>query len=701
MSIKLNREVVEKERAELSEKEQEQLSEDIKKENESFENAFDKALEEDKPKVKKNAYKVDGLATRIKGIFDQRCRERNLWEQKWLSNLRQFKGEYDEDVLNNLHPNRSKAFMRSTRAKVKTMTSRLTDLLFPSTGDKNWDIAPTPIPETDPEQVQLMVMQYQEATGEMISPEDLNAAIRKQSEMASENMSKEIADQLTDLRYRDIIKSVIHSGCLYGTGVLKGPLIKLKKNKQYVQDANGNWVMLSNESLTPFIEYVPLWDFYPDMSAKTIMNCHDIIQRHNMDKHRVIQLADRGDFDRDAINQYLVNSQTGNYEKKSHEIDLDAMGDVQTVSGEHGKDRKYEVLEFWGYVDSYDLQQLGVDVPKEMEGLQELKANIWVLGDRVIKAAINPLEGMVWPYFLFYFDKDETSIFGEGIASLMKDVQELINASFRAMLDNAAISAGPQIEANVELLGPDEDPTEVYPFKVWLRTGSGVEAQTEAIRVHTLPSYTNEFMNMSSFIEKYADEVTTIPRFLQSGETQGGVSRTMGGLSMMYGNANISIKDQVKNFDDGITKPFISAMYDWNMQFNPKGSIKGDFEVQAKGTSSLVAKEVYMENLIQFANITGNPADQQYLNRKRLISEVAKALDVDDKNLLKSDEQVAQEQQAAMEQQRAQQQFDMQIIETARAGGISPDDLLNQLSMYREELIRTQQMMAQSGINNA
>lgn len=697
-SIKLDPQVVENERTKVAAEDYAKDREKIQAEKESFEKSFDEALaKDDGKKDKKIQVKVDSLAQSLRATFDQRVQERNLIEQEMLKNLKQFKGIYSEEVLSNMHPNRSKAFIRFTRTKVKTVVSRLVDFLFPANGDKNWGITPTPIPETNPELLRLMQLQYEEQTGNPINREEMLYQVQKFTEQAAENMSVEIEDQLADLDYRTTLRSVIHDGCVYGTGVLKGPLVKLKNNKSYVQDPNtGQWVTLRSQSLIPFIEHVSTWDFYPDLTAKTIGNCRDIFQRHNMDKSKLTALANRSDFNRDAINQHLTTFHTGDMQLKDFETEMDTMGNINTISAAQSQSKKFEVLEYWGYVDAYMLERLGVKVPDNMKGIQELKANVWILGNRVIKAVLDPLESDRWPYYLFYYDKDETSIFGEGIPSIMSDIQELMNASFRAMLDNAAISAGPQIEANLDLLGPDEDPSEFYPFKVWLRTGTGVESQHPAIRVHQLPSYTNEFIAMSNVIERYGDEITTIPKFLHGGGTQGigGAGRTMGGMSMMMGNANISIKDQVKNFDDGITRPFISAMYDWNMQFNDKPEIKGDFDVMARGTSSLIAKEVYTESLMNFAAITNNPVDQQFIMRRDMLAKIAIALDLDEKEFLKSKERMALEQQQASVAQKEEQQFAMHITETARAGGVSPEDLLNHINMLHEELKATQQMVA-------
>jgi len=71
-------------------------------------------------------------------------------------------------------------------------------------------------------------------------------------------------------------------------------------------------------------------------------------------------------------------------------------------------------------------------------------ANVWLLPDgEVIRAVLQPIEGQTWPYQLYYLDKDETSIFGEGLASIMRDDQEMINAAIRMLLDNAAKTPAP------------------------------------------------------------------------------------------------------------------------------------------------------------------------------------------------------------------------------------------------------------------
>ena len=631
------------------------------------------------------------LAGFVKSCFKRSEAARYDIENSWLDSLRQYKGLYDFDTLSRMNDLRSKAFIRLTRTKVRTVDSRLSDLLFPANGDKNWVIMPTPVPEFSEKRTKAILQMYLEETGETINSDELTVLMQEEAKKQAAKMSKIIEDELSELRYREVMRDVIHSGNVYGTGILKGPLVSISENSQYYKKVKHGdkeqWVLQDYDTLTPFIENVRIWDVYPDMEATSLNDCRYIIQRRKMGKHSLINMAKRSDFNGSTITSYLIDCPDGDYVKKTFEIELFSMGDViDSGIAEDEKSKKYEVLEFWGYVDAEQLENIGVSIPEKFKGQVELAANIWVLGDRVIKASLMPIEGVKWPYFFYYYDKDETSIFGEGIPSIMKDVQELINSAFRALLDNAAIAAGPQIEVNLDLLSEDEDFRDIYPFKVWLRTGTGAESASPAIRSITLPAYTTEFERMIELFRNYGDEVTSIPRYMWGEGSANGAGRTASGLSMLLGSANITIKDQVKNFDDGITKPFITAMYYWNMQFNTNEDAKGDYAVVACGTSSLIAKEVRSQSLIQFAQMTNNATDMSIVKRSNIIRAIAESLDLQDDGLVKSDKEIAVEQQQAAERAEEERQWMNEMVETARQDGVSPSALIESLRNLRKDM---------------
>jgi hypothetical protein len=582
-------------------------------------------------------------------------------ERRWLSDLRQYRGIYDPEILNKMHPKRSKAFIKLTRSKVRTVDARLMDLQFPANGEKNWSILPTPVPEIGPEEKEKLAISYFNELRKVPTDEDMRRVIMEAARERANNMEKEIEDQLVEFKYRDVIRNVVHSGNLYGTGIMKGPVVKEKSTKRWVK-TGAEWKLKTEKKIIPIATHVPVWDCYPDLSARSPSELTFIFERHLMSKGKLLKLAKRSDFNRRAILAYMDAYPDGDAEHTEYENlmrEMDSNNAAKYPESSIPKVKKFELVEYWGLMEKSKVEEeLGLEL-REEDGFDdpEVVINCWLLGSMQIKLVVSPVMGARFPYFFYYFDKDETHFFGDGLPYIMRDPQGLLNASVRAMVDNAAISAGPIIEANIDLLADGEDPNDIYPFRSFQRTGIGTDGSTQAVRVTKLPSYTNQFMQMVEYFQAAADESTNIPRAMHgdgaAGQGVGAAGRTATGLSMLMGSANITLKDQLKTLDDFITKPFIKAIYFWNMEFNPKESIKGDFSINARGSASLVAKEVRLESLNQFLAIIANdPNAQMILDQRTLYNEYLKILDLDDVGLLKSKDEV----DLAMKNQQKQEE---------------------------------------------
>jgi hypothetical protein len=642
------------------------------------------------------------LSQTIKGYFTEAKGKRKGYEDLWLKDLRQYKGIYDPEIKQNMDPKRSQAFIRETRTKVRTVDARVMDLLFPANGEKNWGIRPTPEPEFPPDveqeliqgltqaiaqssiaQYQQQVQQVQQQGGDpntvpkptprSPTEEELEIARLEASKVIASKMENTINDQLTELKYRKLMRDVAHSGHLYGTGFLKGPLVDQTYRKKWTQNTEGQWNIKNVPILKPYIEFKHIWNLYLDMSVTEIENCRYMIERHTLQRHKVMELAKRPDFNGEEITNYLTDHPAGdcNFELFEQELfNLKAFDQVPASST-----GKYQVLEFWGYIPVVDLVNSLNDEDKQKpeiimlqldEDIIDIFVNAWVLGDSIIKIAQQPIEGVEFIYYPYYFDKDETSIYAEGIPTVMRDPQRLVNASVRGMIDNAAHCAGPQYEVNVDLLDANEDPTETGAFKVWLRTGRDADvAGKEVVRIKQISSYTPEFMQLWGAFSRAGDEVTLIPRYLQGDARVSGAGRTASGLSMLMGQANVGLTDIVRMFDECITKPFISNMYHWNMQFNPDTSIKGDMEIEARGSTALMAKELRAQQIQLFLQMTLNQFDAPWVKRENLLKEWAKSTDIAEVDAVRTPEEHAQIVQSQQEAAKAQQaeEFNMRMQE--------------------------------------
>lgn len=575
------------------------------------------------------------LGAKLRGQFETVKGERLEVERRWLSDLRQFRGFYEPEEEQRIGATKSKSFTRITRIKVKSATARLMDMVFPAGSEDNWSITPTPVPDITPSPD--IIAQVTRQTGQVPTGEQLRMIIEEQAEHASKLMEQEIKDQLVEVKYRRIMKQTIQSGNLFGTGVLKGPLVNRSYRKQWTLNPDGSWALINTPKTLPFIEFTPVWELYPDTSATSFADARFNFQRSIMPKHTVLELAKRKDFKRDEIIEYVKANSDGDAQPTHWEQELRRLGwNISTCTP---KSKRYEVLEFWGVIEAQELIDLGLQLPDDT--MQEYWTNAWLLGSKIIKIEVQPIEGMQLPYYAYYWDKDETSIFGEGIPSIMRDDQSAFNASTRAMMDNAAICAGPQLEVNVDLLHPDENPRDVHPFKVWLRTGVGAEAQYPALRAFNLPSHTAEYMQLANFFMNNINEAT-LPSYLHGEATsKGSVGRTATGLSILMSAAQITFKDQLFSLDDDVQRPFIEAMYHWNMQFNPKEEIKGDYSIVVKGTSSLVAREIRAQNLDQFAASTLNQFDLPFVDRHVLNKQRAQVLELGDEIIRDKDQAMA------------------------------------------------------------
>lgn len=625
---------------------------------------------------------ADALGDIFVGEFQQAVQARRETEERWLKDLRQYKGQYDPEVLGKIKPNRSKAFLRKTRVKVKTVDSRVADMLFPAGIDKNWAVDPTPKPTLSDDQKQEIVKQLAAAApGTTATRDQFDKAVLEWARARSARMSATIYDQLSEVSYKSTCRQAIHSGNLYGTGVLKGPLIERRVRTRFIKQG-GKWVPQSESYVVPFVEYVPLWRWYPDMTTTELKKCRYVFERHLMTKADMGELARRKSFRKDRIVAYVNSNPHGRADLEFVEAELRSIGERGAVATDAGG--KYEVLERWGWLDGSQLRDCGVEVADDQLH-ESFFSNVWLFPDgQVIRAVLQPINGVTWPYHLYYFDKDESSIFGEGLATVMRDDQEMMNAANRLMIDNAAISSGSQFEINPHLLSNLENLDEINPWKVWLRNNNA-PGQRAVVPID-IPSTVPELSRMVAMFENNADEVSAVPRYMSGENATSGAAGTSSGLSMLIGNVNIVIKDLVSNWDEGVTEPFIRGMYHWNMQFNPDDTIKGDYDVKATATASLVAKEVKARQLNELATLTANPFDAPYIKRDVLNRKRAEANELID--VVKTEEEVKAEQESDAAKMQAQMQQMAQQLALAEAKA-KVDKLVAEAESTRAQVQKT------------
>lgn len=600
------------------------------------------------------------FGVRLQSKANDQVQRRYSIDERWLDDLRQFNGQYDKVTAATLAASGgSKLFVNITRNKVNAAEARLIDILFP-TDDRNWGIQPTPVPYLSKIAKDEDPVQNEDGSpfvtdqGVQVEKRDIAQGVLEEARERSNGMQDEIEDQLNETNYNSVNRDMVHDAVLYGTGILKGPVILGKTRQKWseVVDDQGQVAQVIEivEDLKPGAERVDPWDFFPDMQARSIDDAEFIFQRHYMSKKALRDLADKPGFLRTQISEVLKQD-ADNSHTATHLQEMQSMAGISSMDN-----RRFEVWEYHGPVDKDDLIAAGVEVDED-DVFTDYNGVVWFSENRVIKAVINPADTGEMPYCVFNWEGDDTTIFGVGIPFLMRSSQKVLNATWRMLMDNAGLSVGPQTVINSQVVRPADGNWRLTPHKVWELTDKNGSVNN-VFGSFEINSHMTELIALFQYARQIADEETALPQIAQ-GE-QGSATDTASGMSMLMNSANTMLRRVVKNFDDDVTRPFIKRMYDWNMQFNPKEDVKGDFCIDARGTSSLLVKEQQAVNLMNLMNISASPLLEPLTNTAALYRKVVSSMQIEADEIVKSTEEIELETQNMQKQMEAQQQAMMQ-----------------------------------------
>jgi len=431
--------------------------------------------------------------------------------------------------------------------------------------------------------------------------------------IAAKKMEKKIHDQLQESGATKHLRSMAFEMALLGTGVMKGPFAIDKEYPNWNDDGEYDPLVKT----VPSTNHVSVWNFYPDPEATSMDDAEYVIERHKLSRNQLRALKDRPYFIEDAIEDAV--SAGSDYVRKHWEMKMEDDDSISTDS------ERWEVLEFWGYADKDILEENGINIPNELQDLFEISVNIWTVNGRVIRCVLNPFKPARIPYYAVPFEHNPYSFFGVGIAENMDDTQTLMNGFMRMAVDNAVLSGNLLIEIDETNLVPGQDMS-VHPGKVFRRQGG---APGQAIFGTKFPNVAGENMQLFDKARVLADESTGFPSFAHGQTGVSGVGRTASGISMLMSAANGSIRTVVKNVDDYLISPLGKAFFSFNMQFDFDDKIRGDLEVRANGTESLMANEVRSQRLMQFLQVASNPSLAPFAKMDYIVREIAKSMDLD------------------------------------------------------------------------
>lgn len=550
-------------------------------------------------------------------------------------------------------PHRSTVFIGMTRQKTNAAEARVADILLP-TDDRNWGIQPTPEPylagmtmtnemAIDPRTGQPII---DPKTGQPLRKKEVARAVMEMARKKAQAMQNEIYDQLIECDYNGELRKVIHDAARLGTGVVKGPIVmnRTRKAWQPYTDAMGQTVYQVDivQELNPASMRVDPRNVWPDPGCGE--NIHDgkgIYERQRLTAKQVRDLVKQPGYMKEQIRKVLEEGpkKSATFQELRDEDQRDLARDT------------YELWEYWGEVDHEDLEAAGVEVGEKDE-LRAVNACVVMINDTVVKAFLNPLDDGQLPFDFYVWEKVSGSCWGYGVPYLMRAQQKVLNAAWRQMMDNAGVSSGPQIVMNPNVISPADKQWQLSSRKIWFATDD-MDDVRKAFATFEFDSHQAELAGIIKMATELADAETGVPVIMQ-GE-KGAAPDTVGGMQMLMNSANVVLRRLVKQFDDMITRPHIRRYYDYNMMYNEDEEVKGDFQIDARGSSALLTRDIQNQAFLNLLAAGMNPVYGMYLDTQKLFEKALQAQHVDPAEVFKSPEEIErikeQQAQAAQQQQ--------------------------------------------------
>jgi hypothetical protein len=206
------------------------------------------------------------------------------------------------------------------------------------------------------------------------------------------------------------------------------------------------------------------------------------------------------------------------------------------------------------------------------------------------------------------------------------------------------ISSGPQVEVNLERIPPNEDITQLHPWKIWQVTNDPMGSSAPAVRFTQPDDNASTLMSVYEKFSSLADDHSGIPSYVSGDLNVHGAGRTASGLSMLMGSAGKGIRQVVMHIDNDVIKQIVHRQFVYNMRYDPDESIKGDVEIIARGAINLAVKETVNVRRIEFLNATANEIDMEIVGkegRAAILREVAKGLQMPVDDIIPSREKSA------------------------------------------------------------
>lgn len=631
-----------------------------------------------------NVTQYPELAGYVKAQFEIFRNHRNTqagWSNRMLAALRTFNGQYDPTKLVEITKmGGSVVYARMIAQKCRAASSLLRDIYLGQ--DQPWALQPAAdpdIPDDVKAQIDQLIQQeaqkVQQALGQPPSPSDTADRKRNLLDQAEEAAKKKAAKQARDSEGK--IEDMLRQGGFYHAlaeflvdlpifpfACIKGPVVKVCPKVTWSKGGGQPTVQqvptLTWNRVSPF----DLW-FTPGVAD--IANAN-VIEKLRVTRAELNDLLDLPGYNQDEIRMVLDEYGRGGLYDNWDTTDAERSVLENRENPAWNRSGMISMMEFNGNVQGRLLQDYGMVVPDE---LRDYHVQIWVVGSHVIKAHLSPSPRQRHPYFITSFEKVPGTPVGNGLTDLLQDLQEVANATLRSLVNNVSISSGPQVVVNDDMLAPEENGEDLYPWKRWHVRNDPVANNTKQPISFFMPAN-----NAAPLIQVYqefisiADDVSAIPKYV-GGQAGGGAGRTASGLAMLMGNASKILQTVSANIDRDVLEECLLQLFDLLMLTDTSGLLTGEEKVTVQGVNVAIQRETLRQRQIEFLQATNNPTDMKIMGlkgRSAVLRSVSTTIGMPGDDIVPSEDAIDQMMKAQQAQSQQGGDIDALIQKTVQEG---------------------------------
>jgi len=624
------------------------------------------------------------LAGYVRAQFEIFRNHRNTqagWSNRMLAALRSFNGQYDPTKLVEITKwGGSTVYARLIAQKCRAASSLLRDIYLGQ--DIPWSLQPPKDPEVPPDiaakidrLIQAEAQQVQQQLGQPPSDSDLaerkralleqaqDAARRKATQQARTSSDK-IQDMLTQGGYYHALAEFLVDLPIFPFACIKGPVVKVIPTVVWPPGGGQPTVKqqprLTWNRVSPF----DIW-FTPGVSD--IENAN-VIEKLRVTRAELNDLLDLPGYNTAEIRAVLDEYGRGGLYDNWDTTDAERSVLENRENPAWNRSGMISMMEFNGNVQGRILQDYGLPVQDE---LRDYHVQVWVVGSHVIKAHLSPSPRQRHPYFITSFEKVPGTPVGNGLTDLLQDLQESANATLRSLINNISISSGPQVVINDDMLAPEENGEDMYPWKRWhTRNDPMTSSGKQPISFFMPASNAQQLISVYQEFVAIADDVSAIPKYV-GGQSGSGAGRTASGLAMLMGNASKILQTVSANIDRDVIEGSMMQLQDLLLLTDTSGLLTGEERLTVQGVNVAIQRETLRQRQIEFLTATNNPTDLKIMGikgRSVVLRSVSTTIGMPGEEIVPSEDQIDK---MVHEEQKAKQAGTIDAaVAKAVAGGV-------------------------------